>query len=93
MVDLSLCFEDTAILYGICVTFCVLAGFSFFCSDRNGARPSLTIGILLAAKVVYMHIYIIVIMYVCYVLSCVVVEYTTKVVEYTTKVSELLQTR
>ena len=32
-VDLSLCFQDTAILYGICAAFMVLAGVFFFCGS------------------------------------------------------------
>ena len=50
-VDLSLCFEDTAILYMICAIFWVLAGFSFVCITNN-TRPSLKVGILHVAKLV-----------------------------------------
>ena len=49
-VDFSLCFEDTAILYGICLTFWVLAGLSFF--RGNGLRPKLDFGPLHASKLV-----------------------------------------
>ena len=49
-VDFSLCFEDTAILYGICTTFWVLAGFSFF--RGNGFKPGLDFGVLHAIKLV-----------------------------------------
>ena len=48
--DFSLCFEDTAILYGICLTFWVLAGLSFF--RGNGLRPKLDFGPLHASKLV-----------------------------------------
>ena len=34
-VDLSLCFEDTAILYGICAAFMILAGFYFFFGNNH----------------------------------------------------------
>ena len=36
-VDLTLCFQETAILYGICVTFWLLAGFEFI--TRRRRRP------------------------------------------------------
>ena len=49
-VDFSLCFEDTAILYGICITFWFLAGLSFF--RGNGLRPKLDFGPLHASKLV-----------------------------------------
>ena len=49
-VDFSLCFEDTAILYGICVTFWVLSGLSF--CRGNGLRPKLDFGLLHASKLV-----------------------------------------
>ena len=49
-VDLSLCFEDTAVLYGICLTFWVLAGLSFF--RGNGLRPKLNFRPLHASKLV-----------------------------------------
>ena len=49
-VDLPLCFEDTAILYGICAPFLVLVSFSFLCGKdhRNGLEFSL----LFATKLV-----------------------------------------
>ena len=50
-VDFSLCFEDTAILYGICTTFWVLAGFSFFRANP-GLRPGLEFGPFHASKLV-----------------------------------------
>ena len=49
-VDFSLCFEDTAILYGICTTFWVLSGFSFF--RGNGLKPGLDFGLLHVSKLV-----------------------------------------
>ena len=49
-VDFSLCFEDAAILYGICAIFWVLAGLSFF--RGNGLRPRLDFGVLHASKLV-----------------------------------------
>ena len=50
-VDFSLCFEDTAILYGICATFWLLSGFSFF--RGNGLKPRLDLGLLHASKLVF----------------------------------------
>ena len=50
-VDFSLCFEDTAILYGICTVFWVLAGLSFF-RGNPGLRPPLTFRPLYASKLV-----------------------------------------
>ena len=50
-VDFSLCFEDTAIFYGICTTFWVLAGFSFF-RGNQGLKPPLNLGPLYASKLV-----------------------------------------
>ena len=52
-VDFSLCFEDTAILYGICLTFWVLSGLSFF--RGNGLRPKLDFGIQHALKLVSVY--------------------------------------
>ena len=49
-VDLSLCFEDTAILFGICAVFWVLAGLT--CCHRNSIKPSLDFGFLHAIKLV-----------------------------------------
>ena len=49
-VDFSLCFEDTAILYGICTVFWVLAGFSF--CRGNGLKPRLDFGVLHGSKLV-----------------------------------------
>ena len=51
-VDLSLCFEDTAVLYAICAIFWFLAGVSFLQYNSNGVRPRLTFGVLYAAKLV-----------------------------------------
>ena len=42
-VDFTLCFEDTAILYGICIIFWVLAGFSFLCGGDVIKRASSTL--------------------------------------------------
>ena len=52
-VDFSLCFEDTAILYGICLVFWVLAGFSF--CRGNGLKPRLDFGPLHIIKLVSME--------------------------------------
>ena len=49
-VDFSLCFEDTAILFGICVIFWVLAGLTF--CHGFGIKPSLDFGPLHAIKLV-----------------------------------------
>ena len=49
-VDLSLCFEDTAILYGICALFWILAGFKFLCG--NNVKPSIRFNLLHMAKLV-----------------------------------------
>ncbi len=49
-VDLPLCFEDTAILYGICAVFLIVAGFSFCCGSSRKAR--LPFGPLHALKLV-----------------------------------------
>ena len=49
-VDLPLCFEDTAILYGICAVFLVLAACSFMCG--NSLKAKLTIGLLHSIKLV-----------------------------------------
>ena len=56
--DFTLCFEDTAILYGICVIFWVLAGLSFLCGGDvvKHASSSLPCGSLHAIKVVCIHI-------------------------------------
>ena len=48
--DLPLCFEDTAILYGICAIFWVLAAFSFVCG--NGLKDRLSVGLLHCLKLV-----------------------------------------
>ena len=50
-VDFSLCFEDTAILYGICTVFWVLAGFSFF-RGNPGLNPPVNFRPLYASKLV-----------------------------------------
>ena len=50
-VDFSLCFEDTAILYGICTVFWVLAEFSF-CRGNPGLKPPLNFRPLYASKLV-----------------------------------------
>ena len=57
-VDFTLCFEDTVILYGICVVFWVLAGLSFLCGGDvvKNASSSLPCGGLHAIKVVCMHV-------------------------------------
>ena len=49
-VDFSLCFEDTAILYGIFTVFWVLAGLSF--CRGNGLKPRLDFGVFHASKLV-----------------------------------------
>ena len=49
-VDLPLCFEDTAILYGITAAFLVLAGFTFVCG--NGLKARLSVGLLHSIKMV-----------------------------------------
>ena len=49
-VDLPLYFEDTAILYGICAAFLVLAALSFVCG--NGLKATLPVGLLHSIKLV-----------------------------------------
>ena len=57
-VDFTLCFEDTAILYGICIIFWVLAGFSFLCGGDviKHASSTLPCGSLHIIKVVCIHV-------------------------------------
>ena len=55
-VDLSLCFEDTAILYGICALFWILAGFKFLCG--NNVKPSIRFNLLHMAKLVSLVLFI-----------------------------------
>ena len=52
--DFTPCFEDTAILYVVCVVFWVLAGFSFLCGGEvlQHASSSLRCGTLHVMKVV-----------------------------------------
>ena len=56
-VDFTLCFEDTAILYSICVIFWVLAGFSLLCGGDviKHASSTLPCGSLHIIKVVYAY--------------------------------------
>lgn len=51
-VDLPLCFEDTAILYGISFVFLVLAGFSFLLGSDRKDRSPLPCSLLYASKLV-----------------------------------------
>lgn len=37
-VDLTLCFEDTAILYSISAVFCLFAALEFLVSNKRGQR-------------------------------------------------------
>ena len=53
-VDLSLCFEDSAILYGIVGLFWLLAAILFLCG--NGIRPRLPVSLLHTAKIVSHYI-------------------------------------
>jgi hypothetical protein len=59
VMDFTLCFEDTAILYGICVIFWVLAGFSFLCGGDviKHASSALPCGSLHVVKVVCIATY------------------------------------
>ena len=56
-VDFSQCFEDTAILYGVCLVAWVLGGLTFLCAPYH--RKSLRISSLHLAKLVstqqYLH--------------------------------------
>lgn len=63
-VDLPLCFEDTAILYGICVIFLVVAGFSFFFGNSRKAR--LPVGALHVLKLVCIYNIIGTVVYRCH---------------------------
>lgn len=49
-VDFSLCFEDTAILYGVCLVAWILAGFQFVCAPYH--RKNLPFSLLHIAKIV-----------------------------------------
>ncbi len=49
-VDLSLCFGDSAIFYGIVALFMVLAAVLFLC--ESGIRPRIHVGLLHIAKIV-----------------------------------------
>lgn len=48
-VDISLCFEDTAVLYSVCVIFWLLGGVAFLCA--NSVKPRIAFNQLHAAKV------------------------------------------
>ena len=50
-VDLTLCFQDTVILYGICVMFLVLALLECVVTKRN-RRPSVQFSVLNVTKIV-----------------------------------------
>lgn len=49
-VDLTLCFEDTAILFGICAIFWILTAIGFLIGGSN--KPSIPRGWLNIAKIV-----------------------------------------
>jgi len=50
-VDLSICFEDSAVLYGIFILFWFLAGLEFLLGRSNG-KPKIHFNLLHAAKLV-----------------------------------------
>lgn len=55
VVDFTLCFEDTAILYGVCMVVWILAGFSFICASYH--RRGIRISLLHLAKIVSILIF------------------------------------
>lgn len=52
-VDITLCFQDTAVLFGICAVFWLLTAINFIFG--NSSKPSIPRGWLNIAKIVSVH--------------------------------------